>query len=311
VRFRAAVDLNFGPPRLPQQMNALKPYFAPAKLNLFLHVVGRRADGYHLLESVFQLLDFGDTLEIAVRADGAIRRVNDLPGVPQAEDLVVRAALALQGACGTALGAEIAVTKRIPMGGGLGGGSSDAAGVLLALNQLWNLRLNRAQLSAIGVKLGADLPFFIFGQNAFATGIGEQLAPLDLPRRWFVVLKPPVSVPTVEVFRAPDLTRNTKSVKITDFPADGLSFPQARFWNDLQAVVFSRYPAVARAAAWLRSHDGGAAITARMSGSGACVFSAFDSETEARRVYAGRPAELQGFVAPGLARHPLADFAAD
>jgi len=289
-------------------MNA---YFAPAKLNLFLHVVGRRADGYHLLESVFQLLDFGDSLEISARADGVIRRANDVPGVPEADDLIVRAAHALKAATGASQGAEIAVTKRIPMGGGLGGGSSDAASVLLALNRLWDLRLARAQLMAIGLKLGADVPFFLYGRNAFAAGIGEELTALELPQRWFVVLKPAVSVPTIEIFRAPDLTRDTKSVKIVDFPADGWSFPQNCFANDLQPVALGKYPAVARAVEWLQGHDDRAEITARMTGSGACVFSAFASESEARRVYAERPAELGGFVARGLARHPLVDYAAD
>ena len=284
-------------------------YFAPAKLNLFLHVVGRRADGYHLLESVFQLLDFGDTLEIAPRADGAIRRVSDIPGVPEEQDLVVRAARALQAATGCTQGADIGVTKRLPMGGGLGGGSSDAATVLLALNRLWELHLTRAQLIEIGVKLGADVPFFIFGRNAFAAGIGEQLQALDLPQRWFVVIKPPASVPTVEIFRAPDLTRDTNSVKIADFPAGEMSFPQTRFANDLQPVAFDRYPVVAQAARWLAQHDAAATITARMTGSGACVFSAFASESEARRVYAERPAQYEGFVARSLERHPLADCA--
>jgi 4-diphosphocytidyl-2-C-methyl-D-erythritol kinase len=293
----------------------MKSYPAPAKLNLFLHVVGRRADGYHLLESVFQLIDFGDTIDIAVREDGAIRRTSDVPGVPEAEDLVIRAATALKQAGGSrgcsSLGADIGVTKRIPMGGGLGGGSSDAATVLLALNRLWKLNLKRAELMAIGLKLGADVPFFLFGRNAFATGIGEQLQALDLPPRWFVVLKPPASVPTLEIFRAPELTRDTKSVKIADFPADDLSFPQTRFANGLQQVAFDRYPVVAQAARWLAGHDAKAAITARMTGSGACVFSAFASEEVARQVYAERPARFDGFVARGLERHPLSGSAED
>jgi 4-diphosphocytidyl-2-C-methyl-D-erythritol kinase len=286
-------------------------YPAPAKLNLFLHVVGRRADGYHLLESVFQLIDFGDAIDIALREDGAIRRMNDVPGVPEAEDLVIRAAQALKAASGSPLGADIGVTKRIPMGGGLGGGSSDAATVLLVLNKLWNLKLKRAELMAIGLKLGADVPFFLFGRNAFAAGIGEQLQALDLPPRWFVVLKPPASVPTLEIFRAPELTRDTKSVKIADFPADDWSFPQTRFANGLQQVAFDRYPVVAQAAQWLARHDALAAITARMTGSGACVFSAFRSEQEARRVYAERPARFDGFVARSLERHPLSGSVED
>ena len=169
-------------------------FAAPAKLNLFLHVVGRRVDGYHLLESVFQLLDFGDTVEISVRGDGEVRRTSELAGVPQAADLVVRAARALKEATGVALGAEISVFKRIPMGGGLGGGSSDAATVLLALNRLWHLDLPRTALARIGLTLGADVPFFIFGRNAFARGIGEDLLAVDLPVRWYAVLVPPVEM---------------------------------------------------------------------------------------------------------------------
>lgn len=284
-------------------------FFAPAKLNLFLHVVGRRADGYHLLESVFQLLDFGDALEISARADGVIRRAADLPGVPEEEDLTVRAARALKAATGCALGAEIAVQKRIPMGGGLGGGSSDAASVLLALNDLWKLGLTRTKLMEIGVKLGADVPFFIFGQNAFVSGIGEQLQPIELPSRWFVVLKPPVSVPTAEIFRDQNLTRNTKSVKMLDFPAGEWSFPQKQYGNDLQPVAVARYPAVAQALGWLAAYDSQARITARMTGSGACVFAAFDDESKAREICGAAPRECMGFVARGLARHPLAGLA--
>lgn len=289
--------------------SAVNSYPAPAKLNLFLHVVGRRADGYHLLESVFQLLDFGDTLEIAARADGVIRRVTEVPGVPEEEDLVIRAARALKAATGSTQGADIGVDKRIPMGGGLGGGSSDAATVLLALNAQWKLGLTRAQLIAIGVKLGADVPFFLYGQNAFAAGIGEELTGVDLPARWFVVLKPPVSVPTAEIFRDPNLTRESKSVKILDFPAGDWSFPQKQFGNDLQPVAVARYPAVAQAVQWLSAYDSQARITARMTGSGACVFAAFDAESKAREIRAAAPRELTGFVARGLARHPLAGLA--
>ncbi|MDB5803872.1 MAG: 4-diphosphocytidyl-2C-methyl-D-erythritol kinase [Betaproteobacteria bacterium] len=287
----------------------MNSFFAPAKLNLFLHVVGRRADGYHLLESVFQLLDFGDTLEIAARPDGLIRRIGEVTGVAEADDLAIRAARALQAASGTGQGADVAVQKRIPMGGGLGGGSSDAASVLLALNHLWELHLSRPELAAIGLKLGADVPFFVHGQNAFAAGIGEQLTSVELPPRWFVVLKPPVAVPTAGIFRAPNLTRDTKSVKMLDFPTGDWSFPQTRFANDLQPVAIARYPAVAQAVEWLGRHDGRAAITARMTGSGACVFAAFEAESDARGVFAARPGGLEGFVARGLARHPLAGLA--
>ena len=286
-------------------------FAAPAKLNLFLHVVGRRADGYHLLESVFQLLDFGDTLDIAVRGDGALRRIVELPGVAVEDDLVMRAAQLLKRHCGTALGADLALTKRIPIGGGLGGGSSDAATTLLALNRLWGLDLPRIELARLGLTLGADVPFFIFGRNAFVRGIGESLVPVDLPERWYVVLVPPCSVSTAAVFSSPDLTRNAKSVKIEDFPACAWSFPAAEYRNDLQPVVCAEFAAVARLLAWLRGFDAEALIAARMSGSGACVFAAFGSRDTAEAVLAQKPADCGGFVTSGLARHPLMDFAGD
>jgi len=291
----------------------MKPqsFAAPAKLNLFLHVVGRRADGYHLLESVFQLLDFGDTLDITVRSDGVLRRTLDLPGVAVEDDLAMRAAQLLKRHGGSVLGADLALTKRIPIGGGLGGGSSDAATTLLALNRLWNLDLPRAELARLGLTLGADVPFFIFGQNAFARGIGEDLVPVELPLRWYVVLVPPCSVPTAAIFRSTDLTRNSKSVKIEDFPAGEWWFPVAGFRNDLEAVVCAEFSAVARALEWLRGFDAVARNTARMSGSGSCVFAPFDSQEEAHAVLAQKPSDCAGFVASGLARHPLKDFARD
>ena len=288
---------------------AMETYFAPAKLNLFLHVTGRRDDGYHLLESVFQLLDFGDTVHLAVRADGVIRRVNTVSGVPEEIDLAVRAANLLKAATGSAFGVNIAINKRIPLGGGLGGGSSDAAAVLLALNRLWHLGLTRERLMQIGLKLGADVPFFIFGQNAFATGAGEQLQALDLPRRVYVVLQPQAMVPTAQIFRSPELTRNAKSVKITDFSADAWVFAKPQFRNDLEAVAKEQFPAVEQALKWLARHDANAVIKARMTGSGACVFAGFDAPDAAEFVFRQRPAGIGGFVAQGLNRHPLADFA--
>jgi len=289
----------------------MQAFPAPAKLNLFLHVVGRRADGYHLLESVFQLLDFGDTVDIGVRPDGRICRRSELAGVPESADLVVRAAQALKTATGCSLGADISVIKRIPMGGGLGGGSSDAASVLLALNRLWQLDLPRQSLARIGVALGADVPFFIFGRNAFARGIGEDLLGLDLPLRWHAVLVPPVQVPTAAIFRSPELTRNSEPVKIADFSAGAWSFPGNRFRNDLEPVACAGYEAVARALRWLHGFDARASITARMSGSGACVFAAFAARGDAEAVVAERPADCGGFVARGLGEHPLADCARD
>ena len=290
-------------------MKDFQRFFAPAKLNLFLHVVGRRADGYHLLESVFQLLDHGDGIDIRIREDGEVRRTNDLADVSVAADLAVRAALLLKQSSGTPLGADLAIDKRIPLGGGLGGGSSDAATVLLALNRLWRLDLARSDLAHIGLSLGADVPIFIGGRNAFVCGVGEVLEPVDLPRRWYVVLVPACQVPTAGIFGAPELTRNTKSVKMADFSVGAWAFPGGAFRNDLEAVACARYPAVARALKWLRGFDDGAAVTARMSGSGACVFSAFSSDVEAQAVLAQLPPDCGGFVAVGLNAHPLADFA--
>ncbi len=272
-------------------------YPAPAKLNLFLHVVGRRPDGYHLLQSVFRFIDYGDSLRFNVRDDGQIIRSTELTGVDPDQDLVVRAARLLREHTGTPLGVEIIVEKHLPMGGGLGGGSSDAATVLLALNRLWNLNLPRADLQSLGLKLGADVPVFIYGESAFAEGVGECLQPVHLPPAWYVVLVPPVSVSTAEIFAAPELTRNTTSIKIP-------LLLTADLHNDLQAVVCGRYPKVAEYLDWLGRYG-----SARMTGSGACVFAEFDSEDEASSVLAHKPAGWRGFVAQGLDRHPLRDYA--
>lgn len=272
-------------------------YPAPAKLNLFLHVVGRRGDGYHLLQSAFVLIDRCDTLRFRVRDDGVIARVNDIPGVPAEEDLVVRAAAALKAATGSGLGVDIEVDKRIPMGGGLGGGSSDAATTLMALNRLWSTRVPEERLSTIGAGLGADVPFFLYGRSAWVEGIGERLAPLEIPLRWYAVLTPPQAVPTKGVFAAPELTRNTEALKMEDFSAG----PEgSRFRNDLEPVVVSRYPVVAQHLAWLRQHG-----NARMTGSGSCVFAAFENRGEAQGVIDALPEGMQGFIARGLDRHPL------
>jgi 4-diphosphocytidyl-2-C-methyl-D-erythritol kinase len=270
---------------------------APAKLNLFLHVTGRRADGYHLLQSVFVLIDRCDTVRIAVRGDGIVRRVNDVPGVPAEEDLAVRAAEALQAATGCALGADIEVEKRIPMGGGLGGGSSDAATVLLALDGLWKLDLGPGRLQEIGLGLGADVPFFVGGRNAWVEGIGERIAPIDVPPRWYAVLVPPVHVATRDIFTAPELTRDSEPLKMEDFSAQPRT---ARFVNDLEAVAVSRYPQVRSHLQWLRQYG-----QARMTGSGGCVFAGFDSREAAQGVIDALPATMQGFIAQGLTQHPL------
>ena len=274
-------------------------YPAPVKLNLFLHVVGRRSDGYHLLQSVFRLIDLGDALRFAPRTDGRIARAAPLAGVPEERDLCLRAARLLQEASGAGLGVEITLDKRLPMGGGLGGGSSDAATVLLALNRLWRLEWPRERLQALGLELGADVPFFIHGRNAFVEGVGERLQALNLPPAWYLVVAPPASVPTAEIFAAPDLTRDTKAIKMADFSA-GWGAGGLFGRNDLEAVVCERYPAVARALAWLRQH-----AEARMTGSGACVFAPFAAEQDARAVLARMPEGMTGWVAQGLDEHPL------
>ncbi|VCU68849.1 4-diphosphocytidyl-2-C-methyl-D-erythritol kinase [Pigmentiphaga humi] len=289
---------------------------APAKLNLFLHVVGRRADGYHLLQTVFRFIDLQDTLHFRARGDGRIRRVRELPGVPEDADLTVRAARALQQATGCTLGADIELEKRIPAGGGLGGGSSDAASVLLALNRLWNTGLSRRQLMQLALPLGADVPVFVFGRNAFAEGVGEELSALALPRRWYVVAQPDASVPTAEAFRAPELTRDSARVKIADFP--GSSFG-CGFRNDLEPVVFARFSEVGAAAAGLAKVLDGAKV--RMSGSGACLFVEYDTQAQANGAVVKITATMQGqpgvmpalrlsMASAGLDAHPLLDWAA-
>ncbi|MBI3529842.1 MAG: 4-(cytidine 5'-diphospho)-2-C-methyl-D-erythritol kinase [Betaproteobacteria bacterium] len=266
---------------------------APAKLNLFLHVVGRRQDGYHLLQTAFRFIDYGDELSFVVRADGAIRRTTPMEGVPEERDLSVRAAQALQQETGCREGADIGIVKRLPMGGGLGGGSSDAATTLIVLNRLWHTGLSRDRLQQLALKLGADVPAFVFGKNAFAEGIGERLQVLRLPPAWYLILVPELAVSTAEIFSSAELTRNTNAITIAAF-----SVGQGR--NDLEPVVCRRYPQVARHLEWLRRYG-----DARMTGSGACVFCAFDSEGRARRVLSELPADMRGFVARGLDRHPL------
>jgi len=276
---------------------------APAKLNLFLHVVGRRRDGYHLLQSVFTLIDFGDRLRFRARGDGAVARVNDVPGVAPGDDLAVKAARLLQEASGTPQGADIEVEKRIPLGGGLGGGSSDAATTLIALNRLWDTGFDREALGEIGASLGADIPFFVFGRPAWAEGVGDRLTPLDIPARWYLVLTPPVSVPTAAIFAAPELTRDTEALKMEDFSARHEGFPsKAGFHNDLESVVTARYPEVREHLQWLRGH-----ADARMTGSGSCVFAGFDSRAAAQSVLDELPGGMTGFIAQGLGQHPLLD----
>lgn len=271
-------------------------WLAPAKLNLFLHVVGRRADGYHLLQSVFAPIDRCDRIRLRVRPDGAIARVNEVPGVPSEQDLAVRAARALKELSGTPMGADIEIEKRIPMGGGLGGGSSDAATVLLALDRLWATSLGAEALAGLGASLGADVPFFLYGRPAWVEGIGERITPIEVPPRWYVVLVPPVAVPTASIFAAPELTRDTEPLKMEDFSAR----PGWRFGNDLERVVIARYPAVAEHLAWLAKRG-----DARVTGSGGCVFAAYESREAAQRVLDEAAPGMNGFVAQGLTHRPL------
>jgi 4-diphosphocytidyl-2-C-methyl-D-erythritol kinase len=275
-----------------------------------LHVTGRRADGYHLLQTLFRFIDLNDTLNFTVREDGAVRRINALEGVPPEHDLCVRAARLLQQESGCKLGVDIELAKRIPMGGGLGGGSSDAATTLLALNRLWSLNLSRERLMQLGLSLGADVPVFVFGENAFAEGVGEQLLVYPLPDAWYVVLCPPVHVPTAQIFTHPELTRNTISMTMRALPK-GQAFRVGRnegglqLKNDLQAVACSLYPAVKTHLEWLTQF-----APALMTGSGACVFAEFATEAEAQAVLQQLPTNMRGFIAKGLQQHPLRSFAA-
>lgn len=274
---------------------------APAKLNLFLHVLGRRADGYHLLQTVFRLIDRCDRVAIQANRSGEIRRLHALPGVSEVEDLCMCAARALKGWAharkiprANELGADIALEKSLPLGGGLGGGSSDAATVLIVLNRLWELDVPAPELSTLAAGLGADVPFFVFGRPALGEGIGERLTALTLPPEWYLVLTPQVSVSTKEIFSDPALTRDTKALTIPPFFAGSGR-------NDLEPVVVRRYEEVARHLFWLKSQVSGA----RMTGSGACVYAGFASEAEARSVAERLPADMRGFVARGLDEHPL------
>jgi 4-diphosphocytidyl-2-C-methyl-D-erythritol kinase len=273
---------------------------APAKLNLFLHVVGRRPDGYHLLQTLFRFIDLHDTLHFSLREDGVVRRINVVEGVEEDQDLCVRAARLLQSETGCELGAEIGVEKRIPMGGGLGGGSSDAATTLIALNRLWSLGLSRSRLMRLGLRLGADVPVFIFGENAFAEGVGEELQAYPLKEAWYVVLFPPVHVPTAEIFARPELTRDTVSITMRALPKWQ---SEQQLHNDLQPVVCAIYPEVGRHISWLNNFG-----KAMMTGSGACVFAEFASRSQAEVVVQQLPDGMRGVVAQGLARHPLHDW---
>jgi 4-diphosphocytidyl-2-C-methyl-D-erythritol kinase len=269
---------------------------APAKLNLFLHVTGRRADGYHELQTVFQLVDLHDTITISLRSDGRIERPKGPPGVDAEIDLTVRAAKALQGATRCRLGATLHVRKRIPMGGGLGGGSSDAATVLLALNHLWECGLSIDQLASLGLPLGADVPVFVRGSSAWGQGVGEDLQPLELPERWYVIIHPGVSVGTREVFQSPELTRNSPVITIR-------AFFQSGGRNDCEPVVRARFPEVAEALDWLGQY-----APARLTGTGSCIFAPCASAIEAERLAARVPDRWTSYVARGLNTSPVHDM---
>jgi 4-diphosphocytidyl-2-C-methyl-D-erythritol kinase len=261
---------------------------SPAKLNLMLHITGRRADGYHQLQTVFQLLDYGDTLHYQLRSDTQITLSPDIAGVASADNLIVRAARLLQQSTTSPSGVDIHIEKILPMGGGIGGGSSNAATTLLALNQLWNLHLSIDQLAALGLQLGADVPVFIRGHSAWAEGIGEQLQAIEIPETWYVVLRPECAVSTAEIFSHKQLTRNTSPITIPAF------FEQGGH-NDCEAVVRALYPAVDAAIKWLNHYS-----PARLTGTGSCVFASLPDQQSALQIINQLPENIQGFAARGV-----------
>jgi 4-diphosphocytidyl-2-C-methyl-D-erythritol kinase len=271
-------------------------YPAPAKLNLFLHVVGRRDDGYHLLQTAYTFIDRCDYLSFVPRDDGVIERSEGPRSIAVDDDLCVRAARLLQQKTGCRHGASIALEKHLPWGAGLGGGSSDAATTLIALNRLWRLDLSRDELREIALELGADVPVFVFGCSAFAEGIGEKLHPLDVPKAWYVVLTPPVHAPTKDIFADAELTRDSIPIKMSDFS-------QAALRNDLEPVAKRRFPEIGHYLQWLGNY-----APTRMSGSGSAVFAAFSEQSSAQKVLNALPETMQGFVAEGWPIHPLADL---
>ena len=273
------------------------PWPAPGKLNLFLHVVGRRADGYHDLQTAFQFVELADSLRFYQRPPGVIERLGEVPGVAAADDLVVRAAALLAAHVRTAdspaPGVAIALEKRLPMGGGVGGGSSDAATALVALNELWRAGLSTEALAALGFQLGADVPVFVLGRGAWAEGAGERLEPVDFPERTYVLIRPDVAVATAEIFKAPELTRDSPITTIA-------GFLQAGGRNDCEPVVRRRYPQVAAALDWL-----GRFAPAQLTGTGSCVFAALPDASSAQAVLAQLPRAWQGWVTAGRNRSPL------
>jgi 4-diphosphocytidyl-2-C-methyl-D-erythritol kinase len=267
---------------------------SPAKLNLFLHITGRRADGYHNLQTLFQLLDYGDTLTFVPNTENKLTLDPEIPGVAFEQNLIIKAARALEPFKPARAGVDIRLEKRLPMGGGIGGGSSNAATTLVALNHLWGCNLSKGQLQAIGLKLGADVPVFINAQTAWAEGVGEQLLPVKTPAKWFLVAQPDCHVSTAEIFSHKDLTRDTSAIKVAAFLERGGK-------NDCEALVKTLYPAVNEAITWLQKFD----RNAKMTGTGACVFASFDSAEKAQHVQAQLPKNLPGFVAQGVNQSPL------
>ena len=288
-------------PQQAMRWNWSSCYPAPAKLNLFLHVTGQRVDGYHTLQTLFRFVGLYDMLRFVPRSDDRVVLANPIPGVAPETDLTVRAAEALRRAAGIRDGVTIHLLKRLPMGGGLGGGSSDAATVLLALNYLWRLGASQAELQTLALPLGADVPVFVFGQSAFAEGVGEALSPVALPPAWYLILHPGVAVPTARIFTAPDLTRDTPPIEARAW-ADAMV--RGVGTNDLEAVAVALYPEVGVALDWLRAQPETSGRI-RMTGSGACVFAVFDDEQTAQAVQQRLPAAWQGWVCAGLDQHPL------
>ena len=266
---------------------------SPCKLNLFLHINGRLPNGYHQLQTVFQLLDYGDTLHFELASTDTITLSPEIAGVKFEDNLIIKAAKLLRAASGTTQGAHIKLDKRLPMGGGIGGGSSNAATTLVGLNHLWQTELSTEQLAEIGLQLGADVPVFVKGQSAWAEGVGEALSPIELPERWYVVIRPDVHISTAEIFSQKKLTRDTPIIKVAAFLEGGGR-------NDCQNIVLQHYPQVKEAVDWLNQYS-----EARLTGTGSCIFASFANEGEAKSVLANRPEHLEGFVAKGVNRSPL------
>ena len=271
------------------------PWPSPAKINLFLHICGRRPDGYHELQTVFQFLDHGDTLFFRPRGDGLCRRESGLDQVPEGDDLAVRAARLLSESSGAGLGADIRIEKRLPLGSGLGGGSSNAATTLIALNRIWNLGFTLDELATLGKRIGADVPVFVHGQASFAEGIGERLTPIELPEPWFLVVTPPVAVSTKQVFESPDLRRDSPRITVRQYRAGSMTR------NDCEPVTRALYPLVSEALERLKRF-----APTRMSGTGASVFAAFASRPEALMARSQMPPGWSSFIAQGLNQSPLA-----